>query len=175
MQSVRDPLTGLFNRRYLEETLDREQYRAQRSQTPLSLLMIDVDHFKHFNDTHGHQSGDHLLKMLGGQLRRGVRGEDVACRYGGEEFVVVLPGAAHGDAVKRAESLCHDIAHLEGKVGGHTLGPVTASIGVATFPRDGENWVAVLEVADRRLYRAKEAGRDCVVGADPPEPRPSDR
>lgn len=175
IQSVRDPLTGLFNRRYLEETVEREQLQAQRSGQALSVILLDLDHFKEFNDTHGHQAGDHLLKTLGAFLRREIRGSDIACRYGGEEFVLVLPTAGHAEAVRRAEMLREDIAHLEVHVGGHTLGPVTASFGVATYPDAGDDWRAALGTADRRLYEAKAAGRDRVVGASGSDPAPSMR
>ncbi len=104
-QSIRDPLTGLFNRRFREETLAREVARARRAKSPLGVIMLDIDHFKCFNDTHGHAAGDAVLKALGGFLLEHVRGGDVPCRYGGEEFALILPGAVPADAAQRAEEL----------------------------------------------------------------------
>ncbi len=164
-QSIRDPLTGLFNRRYLEENLQRELMRCERRGLPLSLLMIDVDHFKAFNDQHGHAAGDAVLAHVGRTLESMVRNEDLACRYGGEEFTVVLPEAGSDVAIQRAEAVRKEIAwstlvHLR-----KTLGPVTVSIGVATFPRDGTTPEVLFELADASLYRAKAEGRDRVVHA----------
>ncbi|MGI8560259.1 MAG: diguanylate cyclase [Luteimonas sp.] len=165
MQSLRDPLTGLFNRRYLEENLQRELLRCERRGLPLSLLMLDVDHFKQFNDQHGHAAGDAVLAHVGRTLQSMVRNEDLACRYGGEEFTVVLPETDADVAIQRAEAMraaisASTLLHLR-----KTLGPVTVSIGVASFPVDGATPEVLLELADASLYRAKAEGRDRVVHA----------
>ena len=154
--SIRDPLTGLYNRRYLEETVQREVHRALRHRTPLSVLMVDVDHFKAFNDNHGHQMADGVLRSVATTLSNNTRAEDVACRYGGEEFVLLLPDAAIADAASRAD-------YLRQLVYDETEQNVTVSIGVASFPTDGSTWEEVLKAADDAMYRAKARGRDQVV------------
>lgn len=165
VQSLRDPLTGLYNRRYLEENLAREFQRCHRRGLPLSVLMIDIDHFKRFNDENGHAGGDALLARVGQLLEEVTRGEDIACRYGGEEFTVVLPEADADNARQRAEQIreligATTVAHLR-----RTLAPVTASIGVASFPAAGTTPAQLLELADAALYRAKAEGRNRVVVA----------
>ncbi|MDI6772395.1 MAG: diguanylate cyclase [bacterium] len=167
-QSVRDPLTGLFNRRYMEETLEREIRRAERSGRPLSVMMLDLDHFKQFNDTFGHSAGDALLRELGGMLRANLRAGDIACRFGGEEFVLILPEAAPDCARTRAEQFREAAKHLHVSHLGESLGPVTVSLGVAAFPEHGTSGEALLEAADAALYRAKSEGRDRVVAAAVP-------
>lgn len=162
-QSIRDPLTGLFNRRFMEESLERELRRADRGKQQLALLMLDIDHFKCFNDTFGHQAGDALLRALGNLLKETTRGQDVACRYGGEEFAFVLAGASLDAARKRAELLREEIKQLNVRHGGQLLGAVTLSIGIAVFPESGENPGQLLKAADEALYRAKEEGRDRVI------------
>lgn len=162
-QSVRDPLTGLFNRRFLEETLDRELVRLERKNLPLSLVMIDVDHFKNFNDTFGHEAGDAVLRDLGGILQRHVRGGDIACRYGGEEFIVVLPEADIGIGCQRAEMLKEAARDLRLVHDGKSLGAVTLSLGVACFPEHGRRREHLLQAADMALYAAKNSGRNQVV------------
>lgn len=163
VQSLRDPLTGLFNRRYLEENLQRELLRCQRRQLPLSVLMLDVDHFKRFNDHHGHAAGDALLARVGQLLQELVRNEDIACRYGGEEFTLVLPEADAAAALQRAERIRAAIAattivHLR-----QTFGPATCSIGLATSMSERDTPQQLLQAADAALYRAKAEGRDRVV------------
>ena len=169
VQSLRDPLTGLFNRRYLEENLARELHRCERRNLPLSVLMVDVDHFKQFNDTHGHAAGDALLGHVGRVIAGSIRAEDMACRYGGEEFTIVLPETDAATAHQRAETIrsALEIAtlfHLR-----QTLGPVTVSIGVPTLPVDGTTPELLLQVADAWLFRAKAEGRNRVL----PEPGPA--
>lgn len=159
-QSLRDPLTGLFNRRYLEASLDRELQRATRRKQPLSVLMLDIDHFKRFNDTHGHDAGDALLAQFGALLTRIVRSEDVACRYGGEEFTVLLHETDATQAIERAERICAAVRTLDVQHRRQTLGPVTVSIGIATAPHDGTAPDELLHAADRALYAAKHGGRD---------------
>ncbi|MDQ7841073.1 MAG: diguanylate cyclase [bacterium] len=167
-QSVRDPLTGLFNRRYMEETLEREIRRAERGGRPLSVMMLDLDHFKQFNDTFGHSAGDALLRELGTMLRANLRAGDIACRFGGEEFVLILPEAALDCARTRAEQFREAAKHLHVSHLGESLGPVTVSLGVAAFPEHGTGGEALLEAADAALYRAKSEGRDRVVVAAAP-------
>lgn len=164
-QSLRDPLTGLFNRRYLEVSLSRELHRCERRQLPLSVLMLDVDHFKRFNDTHGHAAGDALLAQVGRLIQSTVRAEDFACRYGGEEFTVVMPELDAAGACTRAEQIRRAIGMATVQHAGQTLGPVTVSIGIATFPGDGTTPELLMQVADTMLYRAKAAGRDRVLHA----------
>ncbi len=165
-QNIRDPLTGLYNRRYLEETVEREHLRAQRNNSGLGVIMVDIDRFKQFNDNHGHQAGDLQLKEFAHYLRRHIRGEDIACRYGGEEFILLLPGSTLEQAYGRAESLRQGLSSLQLDFHGQTLPTVTASFGVAAFTDEDQDWETVLHLADSALYQAKRAGRDRVVVAD---------
>ena len=165
-QSIRDPLTGLFNRRYMEETLDRELSRAERERRPVSLILLDIDRFKYFNDTYGHEAGDTVLASLGALLRNASRGGDVACRYGGEEFVLILPEASLQDARRRAEDIQEAIRGLRVAHGGRPLEGIRCSMGVAAYPEHGGQGGALLRAADAALYRAKREGRDQVVLAD---------
>ena len=162
-QSIRDPLTGLFNRRYLEESLAQELARSQRRQRPFSVLMLDVDHFKDFNDRQGHPGGDALLAGMGQVLRSRARAEDIACRYGGEEFTLILPETGSEDACRVAEALRQAVQALRVEHMGRELPPVTVSIGVATHHDPVENGEQLVQRADRALYRAKREGRDRVV------------
>ncbi|PMR88315.1 diguanylate cyclase [Xanthomonas arboricola] len=161
-QSIRDPLTGLYNRRYLEESLSHELARCARRGLPLSVLMLDVDHFKQFNDSQGHAGGDLLLAALGELLLTRLRAEDVACRYGGEEFTVILPEADGSEALRVAEDIRGHIAALAVSDGPRSLPRVTASIGVASFPVDGELGASLIQKADAALYVAKHGGRNRV-------------
>lgn len=161
--SIRDALTGLFNRRYLTETLEREFARAQRAGAPVAVIMIDVDHFKRFNDTFGHDAGDSVLRELGAFLRQSVRAEDIACRYGGEEFCLVLPQMHRDSARQRAEAIRTGAARIAITSDGRALGPVTLSLGVALFPEDGGDAASLLRASDEALYEAKRTGRDRVV------------
>jgi diguanylate cyclase (GGDEF)-like protein len=172
-QSIRDALTGLFNRRFLEESLDREIRRAARGNRPLSVLMMDLDHFKRFNDTFGHDAGDLLLRELGALLQQNVRGSDVACRFGGEEFALILPDASPATAQERGEVLRRAAKHLDLKHAGQSLGTVTLSVGVAAFPEHADTPASLIRAADQALYRAKAAGRDRVMLAESPAPAPS--
>jgi diguanylate cyclase (GGDEF)-like protein len=164
-QSIRDPLTGLFNRRYTEETMEREIHRASRSAETLAVLMIDVDHFKQFNDRFGHEAGDQVLCEIGKVLTSHTRGSDMVSRMGGEELLVVLPGARGDDAEKKAQELRSEIAKLRIVHAGRDLGEVTISIGVAIHPQHGSTTIELLRVADAALYTAKREGRDRVVVA----------
>lgn len=165
LQSLRDPLTGLFNRRYLDESLQREVSRCQRRQLPLAVLMLDVDHFKSFNDTHGHAAGDALLTAIAHALQANTRGEDLVCRYGGEEFTIVLVEASREDALRRAEQIRAAVAAVSVQYLRQTLGPRTVSIGLAMLPEHGQTPAALLQQADAALYRAKAEGRDRVACA----------
>jgi diguanylate cyclase (GGDEF)-like protein/PAS domain S-box-containing protein len=162
-QSVRDYLTGLFNRRYMEETLERELLRASRKKLSLGIIMLDVDDFKQFNDTYGHAAGDDILRELGSLLLRQIRGEDIACRYGGDEFILIMPDATQEVTRQRAELVCESarMSHLQFE--GQSLAPVTLSLGVAVFPEHGFTSTGILRAADAALYRAKHSGRDRVV------------
>jgi diguanylate cyclase (GGDEF)-like protein/PAS domain S-box-containing protein len=162
-QSIRDPLTGLFNRRYMEETLERELRRAERRKAPIGIVMFDIDHFKRFNDTHGHLAGDALLRALGEFLQANFRGEDIVCRYGGEEFVLILPEAPLEATVRRADTLRERVKVLHVPYRGALLGGVTLSLGVAEFPGHGSTAEAMLRAADAALYQAKSSGRDHVI------------
>jgi diguanylate cyclase (GGDEF)-like protein len=166
-QSIRDPLTRLFNRRYMEEFLERELHRAARAGQPLGIIMIDIDHFKQFNDSFGHDGGDTLLQELAMFLQGSIRGSDIACRYGGEEFTLILPEASLELTQQRAEQLRLGVKHLNVQHRRQPLGPVTLSLGVASFPKNGLTRDEVLQAADAALYRAKKSGRDRTVTASP--------
>ncbi len=167
-QSVRDPLTGLYNRRYLEETLDREVRRAARAAQSLGFLMIDLDHFKNFNDTYGHDAGDAVLRETALFLAKGIRAEDFVCRFGGEEFVVILPTADLESSRARGERLRSKMRELTIMYQGKSLGMVTISVGVAAFPEHGRSPKELMAAADAALYQAKRGGRDRVVVASAP-------
>ena len=162
-QSIRDALTGLFNRRYMEETLERELQRSQRENTSISLIMFDIDHFKRFNDQAGHDAGDALLRELGVYLRKDTRGGDIVCRYGGEEFLAVLPGASAEDAMQRAEQMRKDVSELLVYHLGQPLPKCTISLGVSVYPQNGQTSELLLKAADTALYRAKNEGRNRVI------------
>ncbi len=168
-QSVRDPLTNLFNRRHMEEALQRELLRAARTENPLAVLMADIDHFKRFNDAFGHEAGDVLLRDLGSLLAAEIRGGDIACRYGGEEFLLILADTDLQTGCERAEKLQDQVRNLQVRYRGETLRRITLSIGVAGFPRHGATASQIVTAADRALYQAKASGRDCVVIAGEPE------
>ena len=166
-QSIRDPLTGLFNRRYMEESLEREILRSNRNNLTIGLLLLDIDHFKRYNDTFGHEAGDAVLREVGALLRKQVRGEDIPCRYGGEEFLLIMPGAPLDIAHQRAERFREAVKHLNLSFREQALGMITISIGVAVYPQHGLAAEAILDSADGALYEAKESGRDRVVIATP--------
>jgi diguanylate cyclase (GGDEF)-like protein/PAS domain S-box-containing protein len=170
-QSIRDPLTGLYNRRYLEEMLDREIRRAVRAEQALGLLMLDLDHFKKFNDTYGHDAGDTVLRHGAALVAKNIRAEDFVCRFGGEEFVVILPTANLSAACARAESIRSKLREATVLHQGQSLGMVTVSVGVAALPEHGSSPKELLEAADAALYRAKRDGRDRVAAAELPQDR----
>jgi diguanylate cyclase (GGDEF)-like protein len=162
-QSIRDPLTKLFNRRYMEEALALETARAKRSGMPLSIVMCDVDHFKRFNDGHGHEAGDQLLAAIAGLIQSHFRDGDIVCRYGGEEFMVIAPGAAPDIIQRRVETLRLAVRHLTVDHRGHRLGPVTMSFGIDSWSANKDRPLsALLGEADRTLFEAKRLGRDRV-------------
>lgn len=164
--SIRDPLTGLYNRRYLEESLTRELARAEREQSSLGIIMVDVDYFKGYNDAHGHAAGDALLRQVSNLLVNHIRGSDIACRYGGDELTIIMPNSSREGTSHRAEELRHDVKELLLECQEHILNPITISLGVATFPHDGESGDELLKAADDALYLAKQLGRDRVVVAN---------
>ena len=164
--STRDYLTGLFNRRYMEETLDREILRSARNGLSLGVIMLDVDDFKGFNDVHGHAAGDAILRGVGSLLLSHVRREDIPCRYGGDEFVVVLPDASQTVTFERAAFICENARQFHFTIEEKSLELVTLSTGVAIFPSHGTTSDAILRAVDSALYRAKHAGRGQVVMAE---------
>ncbi|WP_017306579.1 sensor domain-containing diguanylate cyclase [Spirulina subsalsa] len=165
--SIRDGLTGLYNRRYLEEALGREIHLALRKGYPVGVIMLDVDHFKNFNDTYGHAIGDRVLQVLSEFLVLNIRNSDIACRYGGEELLLILPEASLENTQKRADQIRQGIKTLKIEHQGQTVGKITLSLGVACFPQHGLTWEAVIRAADQALYQAKATGRDRVVAFGP--------
>lgn len=169
LEAMQDPLTGLYNRRFLEVSLKREIARAVREKKSIALIMLDVDHFKLFNDAHGHDAGDAVLCQLGQILLKNCRASDLACRFGGEEFLVLVPGATRGSAATGAERLMEKVREMKIFAGGMVLPQVTVSVGIALFPEHGEDATDVIHAADQALYAAKETGRDrCVVRPENP-------
>jgi diguanylate cyclase (GGDEF)-like protein len=162
-QAISDSLTGLYNRRYLNESLPRELARSGRNAMPVALMLIDLDHFKRINDSFGHEAGDIVLTAVGALLRDKVRGSDIACRYGGEEFALILPETGEEPAVRRAEDIRLAISALQLSHAGKPLGKVTASFGIAMFPDHAQDTEALLRTADVALYAAKGAGRNRVI------------
>jgi diguanylate cyclase (GGDEF)-like protein len=164
-QAIRDPLTGCFNRRYLEETLTREFSRSLRESYPLCLAMIDIDRFKLVNDTYSHRAGDAVLQALGVLLRGRTRAGDIVCRFGGEEFLIVLPNMPLDTALNRMDILRNEFQEMRVVFGEEEIHS-TISIGVACCPLHGQNSEEVMLAADRALYRAKAAGRNCIRKPD---------
>jgi diguanylate cyclase (GGDEF)-like protein len=161
-QAIRDSLTGCFNRRYLDETLERELSRSRREGYPLSLVLLDLDHFKQINDTYGHQAGDRALVVLAETLRADIRHEDVLCRYGGEEFIILMPHMPLATAAERAEAWRQKIADIRVPFGKFEL-TFTTSAGVAAYPDHGKTPDELSQSADLALYLAKNGGRNRVV------------
>lgn len=162
--AIRDPLTGLYNRRFMEEELARQLSHVRREGRPLAIAMLDLDHFRDANDRHGHLAGDLVLRSLAVLLQGFRHGSDIPCRYGGEEFVLIMPGATGAEAVSRLEPLRRRLAETGVHHEGRLLQPLTASIGVAEFPIDGDDVEALLDAADRAMYRAKRSGRNRICG-----------
>jgi diguanylate cyclase (GGDEF)-like protein len=161
-QSILDPLTGLHNRRHLKASLEREVRRAARGQRRLAVMMLDVDRFKEYNDTYGHDAADGLLRELGAFLQKRTRGEDFACRFGGDEFMLILTETNTEAAEKRAQQLLDGIKRLTVPHGERYLAPPTVSLGLALYPEHGSTAEALMRAADVALYNAKNAGRDRV-------------
>lgn len=165
-QAIHDALTGLYNRRYLDQTLPHELAQASQTESPVGLIMLDIDHFKYFNDTYGHDAGDAMLRIVGNALRQHTRSSDITCRYGGEEFTVVLPGASIEISQQRAEQLRRAISTLSIEHNGQVLGPITISLGVSAFPQHSSNADDLVKAADIALYQAKVQGRNRVMVSD---------
>ena len=162
-QSIHDVLTGLYNRRYMEEFMRLELLKATRRRENIGVIMLDVDHFKRFNDTYGHETGDYVLQEISSTLQKHVRESDIACRIGGEEFVLILPEANIEVCLERAEEIRVAISHLKLFHGGQDLGQLSASLGVALSPQHGSTPPTLLEASDQALYKAKKSGRNRVV------------
>jgi diguanylate cyclase (GGDEF)-like protein/PAS domain S-box-containing protein len=161
-QAIRDPLTGLYNRRYLDETIKRELARAARNNQPVAIIMCDLDHFKLVNDTHGHLAGDEVLRVFAVLLKKHARGSDIVCRFGGEEFVMFLPEMPPDIAYQRAEQLRTELAAKRITLGAAVI-QLTASFGVAAFPENGKTMDSLIGAVDAAMYQAKESGRNRVV------------
>jgi len=166
-QVMRDVVTGLHNRRYLEESLAREESRARRIGRPMAIMMIDVDHFKSFNDTLGHTAGDKVLRAVGRCMASLARGEDITARYGGDEFALLMAQATQEIVWQRADALRQNVRRLEIGGNGQQLGPVTLSVGIAIFPDHGKSGQEVLQAADAALIRSKQEGRDRALMGEP--------
>lgn len=171
--SYEDALTGLKNRRFFNQILERETARAEREATPMSLLICDLDEFKGFNDKYGHAAGDEALRHVAKVLGQVFRQTDLVCRFGGEEFVVVLPGANAEAALRKAEQLRHAVSSSRVVFGSQTLGQITLSVGIASWPEEQGGAAALLDAADKALYQAKRTGRDRVELANNPEINPA--
>jgi diguanylate cyclase (GGDEF)-like protein len=166
-QAIRDPLTRLFNRRFLEESFERELQIANRKKQSIAVLLLDLDHFKRFNDTFGHDAGDMVLQSLADLFRNFFRATDICCRYGGEEFAIILPESSSQDAAIRADALRCEVKRLRLQYKKQFVGPLTLSAGVAAFPEHGSTCVELLKIADQCLYESKTRGRDVVTMALP--------
>ena len=165
-QAIRDPLTGLFNRRHLDETLSRETHRANRSQKPLCVIMFEVDDFKRYNNTFGHDAGDYVLRKVADTMISNLRYSDFPCRYGGDEFTLLLPETTLEDGANRAEELRKSVEMLVLSYHNQALGQVTVRMGVAAYPKHGDTGEAVRKIADDASYRARAIGKNCVVVAE---------
>ena len=164
-QAIRDPLTGLYNRRFLEESMQHELMRTKRHKQSLSILALDIDHFKRFNDNFGHDAGDYVLKSIATLLGNTIRGEDILCRTGGEELTILLSNTTTEQAIVLANKLCRVVRELNLEFHQSSLGNVTMSIGIATYPQDSEDPDTLLKIADVALYKAKNNGRDQCLHA----------
>ena len=171
--SIRDPLTDLFNRRYMEEMLAQEQHRGRRNNAQIAVIMIDIDHFKKFNDDFGHDGGDAVLRTLGAFLKKHVRGSDIACRFGGEEFILILSPSTADGARQRAEKIRREANLLRVSHAGRDLGSITLSLGLAMYPDHGGEAAVLIKAADVALYKAKSGGRNRVVMFEGKETTPA--
>jgi diguanylate cyclase (GGDEF)-like protein/PAS domain S-box-containing protein len=161
--AIRDPLTNLYNRRYMEESLSREISQANREAHSIGIIMIDIDNFKDFNDTYGHQNGDMALEIIGTLLNENIRSGDISCRYGGEEFVVILPQASLDNTIKRGKQIKHNFETMPLPVGSEQPAFLTISLGISNFPQHGIDRDTILNNADLALYKAKRLGKNRVV------------
>jgi diguanylate cyclase (GGDEF)-like protein len=162
-QSIHDSLTGLFNRRYMKDSLEREMYRSKRHNIPFGVIMLDIDYFKKFNDEYGHDVGDMVLERIGRLVKLTVRPEDIPCRYGGEEFLIILPNANEDGTNQCAARLLEETRRIKVKNKGTLLGGVTISLGVASYPVNGDTIEQIVKAADTAMFDAKNAGRDCIM------------
>lgn len=163
--SIRDYMTGLYNRRYMEEMLSKALANAKRKESSLGIIMFDIDYFKNFNDTYGHEMGDLILKKIGESLKEEFREGDILCRFGGEEFLIILIDSSEKMTLKRAENLRKDVQKLRVPIGSQELKQLTVSLGVATFPENGWTEKELFQAVDKALYQAKERGRNRVCVA----------
>jgi diguanylate cyclase (GGDEF)-like protein len=162
-QAIRDALTGLYNRRYMEEMLDLQLHRSRRTGSSIGFIMADLDHFKIFNDSYGHVAGDLLLQAVANRIRNVIRVEDIACRYGGEEFLIIMPYASLKDTHNRALQILEEIRDISFLYEGKQLGNMTISMGVSAFPDSGDDASTLIRLADNAMYIAKNEGRDRVI------------
>lgn len=162
IEAIRDPLTGLYNRRFMELSLSRELARASRADRSFAVMMLDLDHFKAYNDSFGHGAGDDLLRLLGKELKANLRSEDIICRYGGEEFFIMLPDISLEDCLRRAESIRQTVEGFSQRPALNLRRDVTVSVGIAVYPESGETVEALLAASDEALYAAKNGGRNQV-------------
>ena len=165
-QSIRDSLTGLFNRHFMQIALEREISRAVRRKSTLAVIMLDVDHFKRFNDTYGHEAGDHVLREIAEVFRANMRNEDVVCRYGGVELAIILPLMPPEIEHERSRAIHRAVADLRISLGSGVIGEATVSLGIALYPNDGNTAESLLRAADQALYKAKRQGRNQIVFSD---------
>ena len=161
-QANRDALTGLYNRRYMEDVLERELHRARREQKNIGFIMGDIDHFKLFNDKYGHEAGDIMLKTVAATIKSSIRAEDIACRFGGEEFLIILPSAGLADTQERAAQIHERVRKISFDYGENHIGNMSISMGISVFPGHGDNQSSLIASADMALYTAKKHGRDRI-------------
>ncbi len=166
-QAVHDPLTGLLNRRYIDHTLQRELYQAQRYSRPLSVIMIDIDYFKNINDTYGHKAGDTTLKETARLLQEKSRKEDIVCRFGGEEFLIVMQETTQKRALERADEIRKAVEGHSFSFNAGQTKKITISLGISAFPENGQSIEDLILRADQALYKAKKQGRNRVETAEP--------
>ncbi len=165
-QAIRDPLTGMYNRRYMMESFEQFLSRAKRKESTVAVMMVDFDHFKRFNDTFGHEAGDFVLVNISREIKRNMRAEDIVCRYGGEEFFLVCPDISLDNAPMVANKLCESIRRLDLSLKKKSLGSLSISIGISVFPIHADSVEGLMKLADEALYRAKSEGRDRTMLAE---------
>ncbi len=163
--SIRDYLTNLYNRRYMEERLSQEIARAKRQSSHIGLMMFDIDYFKKYNDSFGHDTGDAILRKLGKHLQRCFRKSDIVCRFGGEEFLIILPNMDEEAILEKTNYLRDELKKLQININDHIIKNISISVGISSFPKNGKNIKELLDAADAALYQAKKQGRNCVFFA----------